>query len=640
MQPVHSVEIVAVAVNAVILVAVAVRVQAVRAGFASVGPFYSRVQAVVARVPTAVGVSAIVSLAAGFRILLVAPKTIPTVLDDELIYTGLAKGFALHWEPLFRGRVVVGESLLYPLFASFAYRFAADGASAFAALKVMNATAMALAAIPAYLLARRVVSRGWGLAVAALTVAAPWTEYAALTMTESLFYPLFVVFVLVFVLMVERPTIARQLLTIAMLAILTAVRPQALVLAGSVVAVVVTDALMSAAPRVAIVRYRPTFGVFALVGVIAAGGSVAHVPLPTSAYHTLFTIAYNPVTVVKWGLWNLGGFELALGFVAFSAFPVALVWLLGRRASSSERAFGLAALAVFAGILLSVALLSASPYGFGILHERNFFYVTPILLVCAAHWASRGFRGSVWVTALAGLGSIGLVALVPRRLFEATNGVDSPTAAFFRDLRDHLPGVSMRVWPWAVAVLGLCAFFLVRRSVALLVSVVLAFAILTAETQYGGPLSPQQDRALAWVDRALPHGAEAALVSLAVPTDPSAACAEAAGLEQQQLLVWTEFFNTRVGNVVDLGQPATASSRFHVGAGGVVLDAERPLHERYVVIDSRQPLIGARLVRFDLDKLGSPNQNGASLSLWRADDPVRLARAPTPVPARADGRNC
>jgi hypothetical protein len=75
--------------------------------------------------------------------------------------------------------------------------------------------------------------------------------------------------------------------------------------------------------------------------------------------------------------------------------------------------------------------------------------------------------------------------------------------------------------------------------------------------------------------------------------------------------------------------------------GGVLLDDEgRTLAARYVVVDSRQPIAGTRLRRFDLEAAVPDYRDGASLSLWRAEMPLRLAPRPSPLPPRPDGRPC
>ena len=97
-----------------------------------------------------------------FRLLLGRARTEPSVLGDELVYSGIAKGFALEGLPLFRGELDLAHSLLYPLVLGPTHLLAADGAIAFEATKAINAIVVASAAIPAYLLARRVAPSGVG----------------------------------------------------------------------------------------------------------------------------------------------------------------------------------------------------------------------------------------------------------------------------------------------------------------------------------------------------------------------------------------------------------------------------------------------------------------------------------------------
>ena len=65
---------------------------------------------------------------------------------------------------------------------------------------------MSLAAVPAYLLARRVVGQWPALLAALLTVAVPSMVYTATVMTENAYYPVFLLAALVLVLLLERPS--------------------------------------------------------------------------------------------------------------------------------------------------------------------------------------------------------------------------------------------------------------------------------------------------------------------------------------------------------------------------------------------------------------------------------------------------
>src|SRR2546427_7652226 len=127
----------------------------------------------------------------------------------------------------------------------------------------MDAIAIASTAVPAYLLARRVVPKGWALGVAALSVMVPWTAYSALTLTESLFYPVFVAYAAVLAWTLERPEWRRQAAMVASLAVLVGVRTQALSIAlGTVVAILLYGALEAGVVRV-LRRFLPTLALFA-----------------------------------------------------------------------------------------------------------------------------------------------------------------------------------------------------------------------------------------------------------------------------------------------------------------------------------------------------------------------------------------
>ena len=89
---------------------------------------------------------------------------------------------------------------------------------AYAAAKDINAVVMSLAAVPAYLLARRLVAPFPALVAAALALLIPSVLYTGMLMTENAFYPLFLLTALVLVLTLERPTPLRQLILLGLCA--------------------------------------------------------------------------------------------------------------------------------------------------------------------------------------------------------------------------------------------------------------------------------------------------------------------------------------------------------------------------------------------------------------------------------------
>jgi hypothetical protein len=595
-----------------------------------------------ARVPVVVGLTGIVTVGAGLRILLVRAETEPKVFGDEVIYTDLAKNIALHGRPLLRGHLELGYSILYPLFLSPAYRLASDGAAAFAAAKMMNAVVMALTAVPTYVLARRVLSQGWSLGVAALVVLEPWMAYASFTMTESLFLPSFTAFALALVWMLERPTASRQLLVLITLALLVGIRPQALVLTGSIVAAIAVKGLLAGSVGTIAREHIVLLAGIALALLAGSIALIAGVSLPAGSARPLLTLAYSPLGLAKWTLWNLAVYELALGVIGLAAFPLALRGLLRRSSSDRDRSLGIAALTLTTGLLLSVTALSASRFGLGILHERNLFYATPLVLVCLAHWLAHGLaRPKVLAVALA-LGAIAVPATLPEHVVKITNNVDSPTAAWLYQLKNQVPNVPMRGWTVGIAVVGAVALLLMRRAVVPILATVLSFVALTGPLDYSGALTPEQDSSLAWVDRALPDGATATLIHLGL-SRPDQPCTRDAENAQRTLVVWTEFFNAKVDEVAHMSEPApdnVPSPKLTIAPGGIVHKNGRPFTPDYAILDSRQPIVGRRLARFDLASLGSAWQGGASLSAWRVSPPLGFLTHAQPLPPRANGQEC
>ncbi len=591
------------------------------------------------RVSTLVALTAIVALGALFRVVLGEANHVPEVLGDELIYEGLAKGWALHAAPLLRGSLNVGYSTFYPLVLAPAFRWTADGAEALAVAKVINAISMALTAFPAFVLARRVVPRRWALGVAALSVIVPWTVYSALVMTESLFYPVFVAYATVLAWTLERPTAPRQAAMLVTLALLVGVRAQGLTVAlGTLVAIVLCAAFDEAGVAVALRRFVPTLSVFVAVLGVGIAAKAAGIAVPTSSYNVVFGSLDQVGGMFKWAAWNLALFELSLGVVALVALPVAVVGMVRRGTPPLVRSTGAVVAGLSLSLVASVALLSASPYGLQRLHERNLFYMTPLVLTCLAYWLWRGLERPFWLSAGCAAAAVALVALLPEKPVQVAGNVDAPSASFLLALDGRIPAVHFRGWVILIAALGAGTFLIAKRPLFPLLTVVLAFAAVTSRVDYEDGLSGAQARALSWVDHTLPHGTSANLVYLG---GPHQLCATPSA-QQDLLTVWTEWFNTDIGDVeyVDNTDPADGLGpprQLAVERGGAVLSDGEPFAPAYVVINSRQKLVGTPLGRFDLSSLGPQYKGGASLTLWHVDPPLRFEPLPPVTPATGRG---
>ena len=188
----------------------------------------SPARSLVRAVPVWAWLTAIVAVSAVARLFFALRIDAPWIVVDELIYSELARGLAAGDGFAIRGVATHGYGLVYPLVIAPAYLLFDSLPHAYAAVKTINAVAMSLAALPAYFLARRVLPVGLSLFAAVLAVALPSLLYAGEVMTENVFYPIFLTVVLVFVLTLERPTPARQLLLLGCCVVAYLTRAQAL----------------------------------------------------------------------------------------------------------------------------------------------------------------------------------------------------------------------------------------------------------------------------------------------------------------------------------------------------------------------------------------------------------------------------
>jgi hypothetical protein len=582
-------------------------------------------------VPVGIALPLLVSVGAVVRIVIDQGASIPRVFADELIYANLAKSFAATGTLLLRGVEDNGHSILYPVLISPIYAATGDGVAAHEAVQTLNALVASLAAVPGYFLARRILSQNWSLAVAGLSVLIPGMSYSALVMTESLFYPGFVAFALVLVLVLERPTIARQLLVAATLVALVGVRTQAIALAPAVATAATLQGWRVGGLRALLARLWPLWTILVLVAAGFLAASRAGASAPTGAYGDLIRL-YNPVEVAKWGFWSIGHYALGVGLVAVAAAAVSVPRLLRHEATRAQGAVGAVVVSLVLWTLGSVAVLAASPYGLGILHDRSLFYVTPLVLVCFAHWLAAGLpRPPLYALGVSGA-LLCLAALVPERLLLHPSLMDNPVNVVWLGLHDRMPGVSFRLLVLVVAALGVAVFLHARGTLLPLFSFALMALFVTTNLDlHTSPERPHTDR-LAWIDDALPDDARAAIVHVAIDTER---CPAGANTSQSEAVVWSEFFNTSVDRIYHVlgpvGDDGLASPELQIAADGTLLLEGTPLHVRYAALDSRVRIHGTKFAQLDLaELLGFSFDGPGQLSLWEADGPLRLV-SPAPL---------
>ena len=119
----------------------------------------ARAAELVRAIPMWAWVGGLVIVSAGIRYALARRIVAPWIMVDELVYSELAKSFADAGRFLLRGEHTAAYGLVYPAILSPAWALFDRVPQAYAAAKAINAVVVSLAAIPAYLLARRACSR-------------------------------------------------------------------------------------------------------------------------------------------------------------------------------------------------------------------------------------------------------------------------------------------------------------------------------------------------------------------------------------------------------------------------------------------------------------------------------------------------
>ncbi len=186
-------------------------------------------------VPAWAWLTGLVVLSALVRYALARRIVAPWIMVDELIYSELAKSVAAGEGFRIRGDAVAGAyGFVYPLLLAPAWALFDSIPAAYTAAKAINALAISLAVVPAYLLARRFVSQTGAFAVAVLTAVLPSLLYAGMLMTENAFFPLFLLAALALVCALEQPTWTRSLLLLGAIGLAFATRAQAVVFVPAV----------------------------------------------------------------------------------------------------------------------------------------------------------------------------------------------------------------------------------------------------------------------------------------------------------------------------------------------------------------------------------------------------------------------
>jgi hypothetical protein len=526
----------------------------------------------------------------------------PWIVADEIIHSDLAKSFATSGHFLIRGEDVGASfGVVYQVLISFAYRLFASVPDVYLAIKAINAVTMSLAAVPAYLLARRVLSHGLSLIAAALTVAVPSMVYTGMVMTESAFYPLFLCTTLVLFLYLESPSVLRALLLVALSALAFATRTEAICLLPTMLSAPLVLIWLDGSGWRALRKYQHVYWLVGGIIVLTLAVEIGFGSSPFAAFGAYQASARSHSSIgsiPRWFLYHLAELDLYVGVFPFAAFLVLLT--VARRLSTPRRIFLAVVAPLMFWLLLEVAGVARLP-AFDRIEERYTFYLAPLLLIASLVWIAQGAPRPVLATGLAATLAALLPAFIPVERLVNGPGVVSDTLALvpWWTLHDSLAvgfgQIQIMILVAALAIVSIFVFIPTRLALVLPALVLVSFAVVQWQIDGG------------------PHGTGAiSTAALAAGTggEESDWIDRTVGTDAQVTVVWTgktslytvwenEFFNRSVGVVYNLATPpfgAMPAPMASFDSSGLMRDEEGlPVYASYVLTDTSLQLRGKQV---------------------------------------------
>ena len=565
-------------------------------------------------VVTGLWLAAIVAVSTLIRIWAGAATAAPWIIPDELIYSELARSFAETGSFAVRDQAFSAWTFgpLYPILISPIFGLAADPPAAYALAKAFNALLISSAAVPAYLLGRRVLSRPDALVAAALTVAVPSAVYSTKLMTESLAYPVFLWVMIAFVRALDRPSPGRLTLLAAAAGVAALTRAQMVALVG---AFALSYLVLAAGDRR---RRRLAVG---LACGLAFTGAVL-VTVGGVGGREFRVGALLPLHVARSTLQHVALVDLYVGVMPLLAL---LALLTVRSAPRNLRLHVVASASVLLCLsVLSAIYLESLPGGVSQqarVYDRYVFYAAPLLFICLLAWL-RGLGSASRRTTVAAacvMGALPLVLPYSELLTGREWGVSSSTVALVPWVAiGTIVGTGPALAAIAAAVAGSLAFLAVRLrpsaptlALGCVVGVVLLTGAVAQIANVGVSSTAVRIGAAEnadWIDRAV--GGEADVVAI-WSGSPSRTW-------RGYWPIWqADLFNRSVGRVYHVRTPmpyAPPGSGLRVRGGALLLQTGDPLTASFVLTDETLPLVGTRVA--------SDAKTG--MVLVRVRGPVRL----------------
>jgi len=335
----------------------------------------------------------------------------PTIFSDELETTQISRAIAETGHAMRRGEPYGFTSLVPWLTAPFWWLHPV--ATAYEAIKTVQAFVMAGAIFPAFLLARRLLSPGWAYFAAVAAIAGPALSYSPILVEEPWAYPAATLALWLTVRAVDRP--GRWPIALAFGSCLLAVliRSQLVALFGALAFGLL--ALWWRTPSMR--RWRATWSRWDWVGAVVLGigaliAVVAFLGHRSNEWSTATTLWKG--RMLEYGSWAGGAFAIGIGVLP----AIALLAMLAVPRAERERPGVRAFVVVATGAVVSFGWYAAVKGAYlsttfsSLIVERNLVYLAPLAFVATAYLFERG-AAPVWSVLVAGAAVLGLVVWVP-----------------------------------------------------------------------------------------------------------------------------------------------------------------------------------------------------------------------------------
>ncbi|HEX5800319.1 MAG TPA: hypothetical protein VFY02_09450 [Gaiellaceae bacterium] len=535
------------------------------------------------------------------------------IAPDEAIYSLLGRSLWESGDPTVLGSGGY-HALVYPALVGLPLTFA-DLATGLTIVQALQAIAVSATAAVAYLWGRRPLGEGWAVVAAALVLAIPGLAYVGLLMPESLRYLVVTVALAALAASLERPSLRRQGLAGAAIALAVLTHLQALAL---VPAVFVAVGLMCVFER----RLEPARRLTPLLGGLVA---IPLLVLGAAAVRGGWRDAFGAYAAALGGYdlgavasdvaWHAGGL-----FLVVAGIPLlALALMLGECLRRTERAPAATALVATATawtlcLLLEIGIFASRWVGH--IAERGLLSAAPPLFLVFGLWLARGLPRPRGWTQAAALAVAAPAVLLPVTRFAVQEAALDAFAwvPLWRLAEATSPATLEVVFP-ACAALLVAAAVVVPAGARAALPALAATVLVTLSVFSSREVARLTQLDIEWVfGTAEPRWVDAAANGSVTYLHGSEYAAGA----------WKHlFWNRKVDAVVTLPdtvrlpplEPATVSPRFD----GLLLrtDGDRPT-ARLVVAPAELELAGQPI------SAASPSTDLNGLTLWQADTPLRV----------------